>query len=104
MVVRSVCKGNLGAEGKTIKLQKVPGTGNWLTPGTGGVHILYVDLAKKRKKKEEEIRVKPVLRGHLSVKKKMVLLDRRLLKICSIHMQFSMTEQEKCDLLIQVTA
>ena len=51
MVVRSVCKGNLGAEGKTIKLQKVPGTGNWLTPGTGGVHILYVDLAKKKKKK-----------------------------------------------------
>jgi hypothetical protein len=25
VVVRSVCKGNLGAEGKTIKLQKVPG-------------------------------------------------------------------------------
>jgi len=50
VVVRSVCKGSLGTEGKTSKLQKVPGTGNCLTPGTGGIHILYVDLAKKDKK------------------------------------------------------
>ena len=40
--------------------------------------------------------VKPVLRGHL--------WDRWPLKRGSIHMKFSMSGQEKCDLLIQVTA
>jgi hypothetical protein len=46
-------------------------------------------------------RVKPVLRGHLWDKGKSGLI--RHLKRGSVHM-FSMSEQEKCDLLIQMTA
>ena len=34
----------------------------------------------------------------------MVFEDRGPLKRCSIHMKFSMTGQEKCDCLIEVTA
>ena len=48
--------------------------------------------------------VKPVLRGHPWDKEKVALLDRWPLKRGSIHMKFSMTGQEKNDLLIQVTA
>ena len=48
--------------------------------------------------------VKPVLRGHLSDKEKLVLLDRWPLKRGSIHMKFSITGEEQCDLLIQVTS
>jgi hypothetical protein len=48
--------------------------------------------------------VKPVLRGHLWNKEKVVFQDRLPLKRGSIHMKFSMTGQEKGDLLIQVTA
>ena len=47
---------------------------------------------------------KPVLRGHLWDKGKVALWDRLLLKRGLIHMKFSMTGQEKGDLLIQVTA
>ena len=50
------------------------------------------------------ITVKPVLRGHLWDKKKVVFNDRWPLKRGAIHLKFSMTGQEKCDLLIQVTA
>jgi hypothetical protein len=42
--------------------------------------------------------VKPVLRGHHCDK------DRWPHKRGSIHMKFSMTGQEKCDILIQVAA
>ena len=48
--------------------------------------------------------VKLVLRGHLWGKKKVVTEDRWSLKRGSIHLKFSMTGQEKGDLLIQVTA
>jgi len=48
--------------------------------------------------------VKPVLRGHIWDKEKVVLQDRWPLKRGSIYMKFSMTRQEKSDLLIQVTA
>jgi len=48
--------------------------------------------------------VKPVLRGQLWDKEKVVFQDRWPLKRGSIHMKFSMTGQKKCDLLIQVTA
>jgi hypothetical protein len=48
--------------------------------------------------------VKPVLRGHLWHKENVALKDRWPLKKGSIHMKLSMTWQEKCDLLIQVTA
>ena len=48
-------------------------------------------------------KVKPALRGHLWDKEK-VAQDRWTLKRGSIHMKFSMTGQEKDDLLIQVTA
>jgi hypothetical protein len=48
--------------------------------------------------------VKPILRGHPWEKENMALSDRWPLKRGSIHMNFSMTGQEKCDLLIQVTA
>ena len=48
--------------------------------------------------------VKPVLRDHPWEKEKMALKDRWPLKRGSINMKFSMTRQEKGDLLIQVTA
>ena len=44
------------------------------------------------------IRVKPVIRGHLWERKKVVLYDRWPLKRGSVHMKFSMTGQEKDDL------
>ena len=48
--------------------------------------------------------VKPVLTGHLWVREKVVALsDRWPLKRGTIHIKFSMTGQEKDDLLIQVT-
>ena len=47
--------------------------------------------------------VKSVLRGHIWDKEKVALYDRWPLKRGSIHIKFSMTEQEKGDLLIQVT-
>ena len=46
--------------------------------------------------------VKPVLIGHLGDKEKLVLYD--LLKEVQFNMKFSMTGQEKSDLLNQVTA
>ena len=48
--------------------------------------------------------VKHILRCHLCDKEKVALLDRWPLKRGSIHMKFSMTGQEKNDILIQVTA
>ena len=48
--------------------------------------------------------VKPVLRGHLWDKEIVASYDRWPLKRGSINMKFSMTGQEKDDLLIQVTA
>jgi hypothetical protein len=48
--------------------------------------------------------VKTVLRGHTWDNEEVVLQDRWPLKRGSIHMDFSMTGQEICDLLIQVTA
>ena len=48
--------------------------------------------------------VKPVLRGDLWNKEKMAFSDRWPLKRGSNHMKCFMTGQEKCDLLIQVTA
>jgi hypothetical protein len=48
--------------------------------------------------------VKPVLRGHIWDKEQVDLSDRWTLKRGSIDMKFYMTVQEKCDLLIQVTA
>jgi hypothetical protein len=48
--------------------------------------------------------IKSVLRGHLSDKEKVAFYDWWPLKRGSIHMRFSMTGQEKCDFLIQVTA
>ena len=48
--------------------------------------------------------VKPVLRGHIWDKRKVALYDRWPHKKDSIHTKFSMTGQEKDDLLIQVTA
>ena len=45
-----------------------------------------------------EITVKPVLRGHLWDKEKVVFKDRWSLKTGSIHIKFSMTGQEKGDL------
>ena len=44
--------------------------------------------------------VKPVLRGHPWDKEKVSFKDRWPLKRGSIHITFSMTGQEKCDLLI----
>jgi hypothetical protein len=46
--------------------------------------------------------VKPVLRGHLWYKKKWPYKTGDLLK--EVDMKFTMTGQEKSDLLIQVTA
>lgn len=48
--------------------------------------------------------VKSVLRGHLSEKEKVIVSDNQPLKRGSIFMTFSMTEQEKGNLLIEVTA
>jgi len=48
--------------------------------------------------------VKPVLRGHLLYKENMAFLDRLSLKRGLIHMIISMTRQDKCDLIMQVTA
>ena len=48
--------------------------------------------------------VKPVLRGHLWVKEKVIVLDKGPLKRGSIHMKFTMKGQENYDILIQVTA
>jgi hypothetical protein len=48
--------------------------------------------------------IKPVLRGHHWNKAKVVFCDRRPLKRGSIHMKFSMTGEEKGDILIQGTA
>jgi hypothetical protein len=48
--------------------------------------------------------VKPVLRGHLWDKEKVVFQDRWPFKRDSVHMKISMTGQEKGDLSIQVTA
>ena len=48
--------------------------------------------------------MKPVLRGHLWDKKKVVLEDRWPLKGGSILMKFAMTRREKGYILIQVTA
>jgi len=55
-------------------------------------------------KTEVTCTVKPVLRGHLWDKEKVAFTDRWPLKRGSIHIKFSMTGQEKGDLLIQVTA
>ena len=52
----------------------------------------------------ERGRVKPVLRRHLWDKEKVVLQEKWSLKRGSIHMKFTMTGQEKGELLIQVTA
>ena len=49
---------------------------------------------------DKDIRVKPVLRGHLRNKEIVALYDRWLLKRGSIHTKLSMTGQEKGDLLI----
>jgi hypothetical protein len=54
--------------------------------------------------KHQHTVVKPVLRGHLWDKEKVALKDRWPLKRGSIHMKFSMTWQDKGELLIQVTA
>ena len=54
--------------------------------------------------KNNRCTVKPVLRGHLWVKEKVVFLDRGSLKRSSIHMKFTMIGQEKGDIFIQVTA
>jgi hypothetical protein len=48
------------------------------------------------------ITVKPVLKGHLWDKEKVVFWDKWPLKTGSIDMQFPMTGQEKGDILIQV--
>jgi len=48
--------------------------------------------------------VRSVLRGHIRDKEKAARWDRWPLKRGSIHMKFSMTGQEKYDLLIEVTA
>ena len=48
--------------------------------------------------------VKPVLRCHFWEKKKCRYKTGDLLKEGNIHMEFSMAEQEKGDLPIQVTA
>jgi hypothetical protein len=45
--------------------------------------------------------VKPVLRDHFWDKEKAALQDRWPLKRGAIHMKYSLTGQEKCDLLIQ---
>ena len=50
-----------------------------------------------------KITVKPVLRSHLWDNEKVALYGRWPIKRGSIHMKFSMTGQEKDDLLIQVT-
>jgi hypothetical protein len=47
--------------------------------------------------------VKPVLRGLLWDKEKVTFSDRWPLNRCSIHKKLSTTEQEKGDILIQVT-
>ena len=47
--------------------------------------------------------VKPVLRGHLWDKDKVVFYHRCPLKRGSIHMKFSMTGPEKSDFLKQLT-
>ena len=46
--------------------------------------------------------VKPVLRGHLWEKEKVAFKTGVLSKEIKIYMKFSMTGQEKGDLLIQV--
>jgi hypothetical protein len=51
-----------------------------------------------------EYAVKPVLRGHLWDKEKVVFQDSWPLKRGSIHMKYSMIGQEKGDPLTQVTA
>ena len=48
--------------------------------------------------------VKPVLRGHFWDDEKVVFQDRWPLKRGLIHMKISMTEQEKSEVLIEVTA
>ena len=48
--------------------------------------------------------VKPVLRGHIWDEEKVGFYDRWHLKRGSIHIKFSMTGQQRGDLLIQVTA
>ena len=47
---------------------------------------------------------KPVLRGHLWDKENVVFYDRWLLNRVLIFKKFSMTNQEKDDVLIDVTA
>lgn len=51
-----------------------------------------------------EYTVKPVLICHIWDKEKLTLSDRWPLKRDSVQMKLSMTGQEKCDLLIQMTA
>ena len=53
---------------------------------------------------EIPITVKPVLRGHLWEKEKSGLIRQAPLKIGAIHIILSMAGQEKCYLLIQMTA
>jgi len=71
----------------------------------GGV-IVHLNLWKFKKIvcNEDTCSVKPVLRGQLLYKEKVVLLDRWPVKRGSVEMKFSMTGQEKGDLIIQVTA
>jgi len=54
--------------------------------------------------KKNRCTVKPVLRGHLWVKEKVIFLDKGPLKRGSIYMKFTMKGQENDDILIQVTA
>jgi hypothetical protein len=54
--------------------------------------------------KQNQITVKPVLRGHIWDNEKVALSDRCPFKRGSIQIKLSMTGKEKGDLLIQVTA
>jgi hypothetical protein len=62
--------------------------------------VIFSVLCKKKPLKGTKINtVKRVLRGHLWDKEKVVLYDRLPHKRGSIHITFSMTRQEKCDLV-----
>jgi len=67
------------------------------------VYFYYCYICVSASRTSVTIAVKPVLRGHIWDKENVVLQYRWPLKGGSIHMKFSMTGQEKCDLLIQVT-
>ena len=68
-----------------------------------GVYFNYCFIRVSASRTSVTIVVKPVLRGDIWDKEKVILQYRRPLKGGSIHMKLSMTGQEKCDLLIQMT-